>query len=65
MTDPNFQHVIMICIHIHGIAFLSLCRIFALEMNVMIRPLALLMCIQKTVGMNLGSDADWWFLLPL
>ena len=59
MTDLNFQHVIIISIHIHGIAILlSLCHIFALEMNVMIRPLALLMCIQMTVGMNLGSDAD-------
>ena len=58
MTDLNFQHIIIICIHIHGIAAHSLCCIFALEMSVMIRPLALLMCIQKTVGVNLASDAD-------
>ena len=58
MTDLNFQPVVIICIHVHGIAVLSLCRIFALEMNVMISPLALLTFIQKTVGMNLGSDAD-------
>ena len=52
MTDLNCQHIIIICIHIHSIAALSLCRIFALEMSVMIRPLALVMCIQKTAGMN-------------
>jgi hypothetical protein len=55
MTNLNFCRVIIIFIPVLSITLLlSLCRIFALELNVMLEHLALLVYIYKIMGMNLG-----------